>query len=48
MQPGPLPDKWLGKADAPITIIEYASMTCPHCQSFHLNVLPHVVKTYVD
>lgn len=48
MEPGPLPDKILGKADAPVTIIEYSSMTCPHCQNFHLNVLPHVKSTYID
>ena len=31
MKPGPLGDKVLGKPDAPVTIIEYASLTCPHC-----------------
>ena len=31
MAPGPLEDISLGKADAPNTIVEYASMTCPHC-----------------
>jgi protein-disulfide isomerase len=48
MQPGPLPDKTLGNADAKVTIVEYSSMTCPHCQNFHVNVLPHVQKTYID
>ena len=31
MTPGPLGDQALGEAKAPVTIIEYASMTCPHC-----------------
>jgi protein-disulfide isomerase len=48
LAPGPLPDMMLGKADAPITVVEYSSMTCPHCQSFHLNVLPHLEKTYIE
>lgn len=48
LAPGPLPDMMLGKADAPITVVEYSSMTCPHCQNFHLNVLPHLEKTYIE
>lgn len=38
----------LGQADAPITIIEYASFTCPHCASFHTGTLPDIKKDYVD
>lgn len=38
----------LGKADAPVTVVEYASLTCPHCANFHLNVLPTVKKDYID
>ncbi|MEQ1890277.1 MAG: DsbA family protein [Alphaproteobacteria bacterium] len=38
----------LGKADAPVTIIEYASMTCPHCAAFHINVLPALKEKYID
>ena len=34
-------DRILGKADAPITIIEYASLTCPHCAHFDVTVLPN-------
>jgi len=37
-----------GDAKAPITIIEYASMTCPHCARFNNNVLPHLEADYVD
>lgn len=38
----------IGKADAPVTIIEYASYTCSHCADFHTNVLPHIKKDFVD
>jgi protein-disulfide isomerase len=48
MAPGPLPDIWLGKDDAPNTIVEYASMTCPHCAQFHKIVLPELEKKYID
>lgn len=48
MKPGPLPDLVLGSPDAKVTIVEYASMTCPHCASFHNNVLPELKKKYVD
>lgn len=41
-------DFTIGKADAPITIIEYASLTCPHCADFHVNVLPKLKAAYVD
>lgn len=39
---------FLGKADAPVTIIEYASLTCSHCADFHLNVLPGLKEKYID
>ena len=48
MKPGPLPDLALGKADAPITIVEYASMTCGHCATFHNKVFPSIKEKYVD
>ena len=48
MAPGPLEDISLGKADAPNTIVEYASMTCPHCAQFHTDVLPELQKKYMD
>ena len=35
-----LSDNVMGKADAPVTIIEYSSMTCPHCAVFHTDTLP--------
>lgn len=38
----------LGNPDAPVTMIEYASMTCPHCAKFHADVLPVLKKEYID
>jgi protein-disulfide isomerase len=37
----------LGNPDAPVTIIEYASLTCPHCASFHNDVLPGLKEKYI-
>ena len=47
-KPQSLPDMALGPADAPVTIVEYASMTCPHCASFTENVFPKIKSTYID
>lgn len=47
-KPGPIPDLVLGKADAPVTIHEYASMTCTHCANFHNTVLPKLKEKYID
>jgi len=41
-------DRAFGSDDAPVTIIEYASMTCDHCAAFHAKVLPDVKKELVD
>jgi protein-disulfide isomerase len=38
----------LGKPDAPVTIIEYASMTCPHCADFETKTMPEVKKNWID
>jgi protein-disulfide isomerase len=43
-----LPDIALGPATAPVTIIEYASMTCPHCAAFEENVFPMLKSKYID
>ena len=41
-------DVVLGNPDAALTIIEYASFTCPHCMSFHVNTWPKFKEEYVD
>ena len=38
----------LGDKNAPITVIEYASLSCSHCADFHHNTLPQLIKEYVD
>ncbi len=43
-----LGDKALGAADAKVTIVEYASATCPHCASFHKETFPTLKKDYID
>jgi protein-disulfide isomerase len=43
-----LPDLAMGNADAKVTIVEYASMTCGHCKQFHTTVLPDLKTKYVD
>jgi len=48
MKPGPLGDMSEGSKDAPVTIIEYSSMTCEHCARFHRNVYPLVKEKYID
>jgi protein-disulfide isomerase len=48
MTPGPLGDNALGSPNAPVTIIEYASMTCPHCAHFHETTYPELKKRYID
>ena len=46
--PQALPDMQLGSDDAPVTIVEYASMTCPHCAHFHETTLPGLKEKYID
>lgn len=41
-------EMFLGKADAPVTVIEYASATCPHCAEFHEKTYPALKKDYID
>ena len=43
-----LADKVLGNKDAPITILAFESMTCPHCAAFHRDTLPQLKKEYID
>ena len=39
---------YLGKADAKVTVIEYASLSCPHCANFNKDVLPKIKAEYID
>ncbi len=45
---GPLDDIVLGQATAPVTIVEYASMTCPHCAHFATETFPALKEKYID
>lgn len=47
-KPGPLGDHVIGKDDAPVTIVEYASFTCGHCASFHIKTFPKLKEKYID
>jgi len=47
-KPVSLPDVAIGSEDAPITITEYSSMTCPHCAAFSQNVFPMLRSNYVE
>ena len=44
----PLPDMAIGSESAPITIIEYSSLTCPHCAHFHQDPFPELKTKYID
>ncbi len=48
MAPDALPDVVVGKADAPVTIVEYASMTCTHCAAFHAETYPTLQSKYIE
>jgi protein-disulfide isomerase len=48
MKPGELPEMALGRADAPVTIVQYASMTCPYCRKFHIETFPALKREYID
>ncbi|RTL72688.1 MAG: DsbA family protein [Hyphomicrobiales bacterium] len=48
MKPGPLPEMSMGDEKAPITMVEYASMTCGHCAAFHNKVLPKIKEKYIE
>ena len=45
---GPLDDIPMGSENAPVTIIEYASMTCPHCADFEVRTFPQLKEKYID
>ena len=41
-------ERVLGDPDAPVTIIEYSSLTCPHCAAFHTGTLPAIKERYIE
>lgn len=43
-----VPEMVLGEDSAPVTVIEYASFTCPHCAHFDQEVFPLIKKNYID
>ncbi|MEN5083610.1 DsbA family protein [Bosea sp. TWI1241] len=44
----PMGDVWLGSPDAKVTIVEYASLTCGHCATFHRDTWPALKAKYID
>lgn len=46
LPPGAMPERVMGNAEAKVTIIEYASLTCPHCAKFHKETLPRLKVEY--
>jgi len=48
MKPDALPEMIMGNAKAPVTVIEYASMTCPHCAHFQEATFPELKKRYIE
>ncbi len=48
MKPDALPEMVMGNDKAPVTVIEYASMTCPHCAHFQETTFPELKKRYID
>ncbi|MCZ2328488.1 DsbA family protein [Bartonella sp. F02] len=47
LRPGKVKDRFEGDVDAPVTIIEYASLTCVHCANFYNEILPEIRKKYI-
>lgn len=48
LKPGPLKEMALGDPNAPVKIVEYMSMTCPHCANFHAKTFDAIKAKYVD
>lgn len=47
-EPGPLGDVAIGPDDAKVTVVEYASLTCSHCATFHNETFPAFKEKYID
>ena len=48
MAPGPLGERVMGKSTAPVTVIEYVSLTCTHCAQFQKELFPRMKKEFID
>jgi protein-disulfide isomerase len=48
LKPGALPEMALGRPDAPVTVVQYASMTCPICKRFLAETFPTFKREYID
>jgi protein-disulfide isomerase len=48
MKTGELPEMSWGRPDAPVTIIKYASLTCPYCRRFQAETFPQLKREYID
>ena len=48
LQAGPLGEQAIGDLNAPVTIVEYASMSCPHCATFAATTFPELKRRYID
>jgi protein-disulfide isomerase len=48
MAPSPLPEMSWGSPSAPVTIVQYMSLTCPHCRHFHETVYPELKRRFID
>jgi len=48
MEAGPLPEQALGSDQAPVTVVEYASLSCSHCADFHTKVFPGLKEKYIE
>ncbi len=48
MEAGPLGEMSWGRADAPVTLVQYASLTCRYCRRFHAETFPQLKKEFID